>query len=72
MYCELYRCKGRVINGRIYMYIGSHLISESAIGLFQLYDLHVIKQHEPVGLISSCIRSNTVGSSFRLLHSFVK
>ena len=28
MYCELYRCKGRVINGRIYMYIGSHLISE--------------------------------------------
>ena len=29
MYCELYRCKGRVINGRIYMYIGSHLISEN-------------------------------------------
>ena len=21
MYCELYRCKGRVINGRMYMYI---------------------------------------------------
>ena len=31
MYCELYRCKGRVINGRIYMYIGSHLISEISI-----------------------------------------
>ena len=31
MYCELYRCKGRVINGRIYMYIGSHLISENHI-----------------------------------------
>ena len=29
MYCELYRCKGRAINGRIYMYIGSHLISET-------------------------------------------
>ena len=29
MYCELYRCKGRVINGKVYMYIGSHLISET-------------------------------------------
>ena len=29
MYCELYRCKGRVINGTIYMYIGSHLIHET-------------------------------------------
>ena len=43
----------------------------SAIALFQLYDLHVNKQHEPISLSSSCIRSNTVGSSFRLLHSFV-
>ena len=43
----------------------------SAIALFQLYDLYVNKQHEPVSLSSSCIRSNTVGSSFRLLHSFV-
>ena len=29
MYCELYRCRGRAINRRIYMYIVSHLISES-------------------------------------------
>ena len=36
MYCELYRCKGRVINGRIYMYIGSHLISETGERLCRL------------------------------------
>ena len=41
------------------------------IALFQSYDLHVNKQHEPVSLSSRCIRSNTLGSSFRLLHSFV-
>ena len=37
MYCELYRCKGRVINGRIYMYIGSHLISERRAGYELIY-----------------------------------
>ena len=37
MYCELYRCKGRVINGRIYMYIGSHLISETTFLIYKKY-----------------------------------
>ena len=36
MYCELYRCKGRVINGRIYMYMWSHLISESGISVLAI------------------------------------
>lgn len=42
MYCELYRCKGRVINGRIYMYIGSHLISET--GAYRLLILIIFDE----------------------------
>lgn len=44
MYCELYRCKGRVINGRVYMYIGSHLISETVTQKRRMLNLPISRQ----------------------------
>ena len=62
MYCELYRCKGRVINGRIYMYIGSHLISE------KLFISRMPKMCAILQLVSAPLNPIPIAEHFRRSH----